>query len=832
MTTADNPCGVCICSKDKRVKNKINETSDMFFIGSSPNRAELFNKEALSGKARRLFQVVLEDSGINYKDISIGNALQCKPPRSKKINLTHLNNCRSKLVNDIKKVNPKIIVLMGKNAIRSFYQSNNSVTESRGPGKWNEEFNAFVVSTYSPNSIFYSPRSLIDFDRDIKTAVSLLNKKPSDLPELEQEYKLLDTPMKCLKMFEWFSRQDLISIDIETEGFKWYEDKIIAIGLSAFEGTSYIIPEKMIDYPVVMLNLQTLLENPSVKFVWQGGQFDCRFLRYQYDIKSKIDEDTLLKHYCVDERRGTHSLSELSKLYLGAKDYESEFKKYIPSGGNYGDAPKDKLYEYLAKDTDYVLKINKKLDEEISENYQWIYDNILIPATNMLIDVELRGIKLDEEKNEQLLYEYGQKVENLSNTINDLVVNHFGFNPSHYVEVTDAKSEPEEFNPNSPQQLSHVLYDLIGFDRYEGKRTTNRAALDHFFHEVQGVTKDIDRTREDLVEVIHEGGNKGEVVLKIPPERLENPVNKLLNTIIVWRRYSGIYTKFIKAMKDHANFDGRIHCLFKLYGTETGRLSSTDPNLQNIPRDSVIRGQFTAKEGYKIIEADYSQAELRTLAFLSQDESLIKLYNEGKDLHDETTKEMFGEDFTYEQRSITKSINFGIPYGRGYESIALQFGLKKSEAKDIIEKWKSQYSGANKWLEEQKSKVLSGETIETAFGRTRNFGYISRRRKHHVMREVVNFPIQSTASDFLLLSAIHLHEKFKNKEINLVNLVHDAILFEVKENKVKEYGKIIKDTMEWVPKHYQNVNIPFEADVEVGDRWGSTSKINFKKEVR
>lgn len=237
---------------------------------------------------------------------------------------------------------------------------------------------------------------------------------------------------------------------------------------------------------------------------------------------------------------------------------------------------------------------------------------------------------------------------------------------------------------------------------------------------------------------------------------------------------------------------------------------------------------FIPSEGNVLMEVDFSQAELRTLAYLSQDEFLKNVYINDKDLHDEVAIELYGEDFTKEQRVMAKTINFGLAYGRTAYSIAETFDMSTEEAQELLDRWFEQKPGAAKYIKETRQEPHKGIIPKTVFGRKRRFGAIDKKNAWAIENEAINFPIQSTASDLTLLSAVRLQPLLNGKAM-IVNLVHDSIVLDVPKENVAEIAKLTKSIMEETPQIYLDTEIPFKADVEIGDRWGSLKEVNVEE---
>ena len=273
--------------------------------------------------------------------------------------------------------------------------------------------------------------------------------------------------------------------------------------------------------------------------------------------------------------------------------------------------------------------------------------------------------------------------------------------------------------------------------------------------------------------------------------------------------------------------DNRVRCTFNLHGTETGRLSCSSPNMQNIPRLKLIKNLFIAPEGYKLVQFDYSQAELRVLAYLSQDTYLRDSYREGKDLHDAMAHKIFGENFTKEQRVQAKTVNFGVPYGRGPGSIKGKLHMTLPEATKLVRDWYNAAPGAKKFVDAMRKVPYQREPYTTIFGRQRHY-IVTMDNRNHVENEAVNFPVSSIASDLTMLSVCSIHDQLiaENIDARIVNTVHDSIIIECIDDPevLKRVTDIGVTTMAEMPKKYllnPVLDFPFKADAEIGSSWGA-----------
>lgn len=589
----------------------------------------------------------------------------------------------------------------------------------------------------------------------------------------------------------------ILACDIETKGLGWKGNKLLAIGFCADGFHARIIS---IFTEAVRRRLQQLFKRTreKIRFTWHNGKFDTGRMEYMNKIRARVDEDTMLMHYIgINEHKGTHGLKDLGALYLQAPDWDSELddikKEYCRAHKitlkefTYDLIPPEVLHKYLHFDVVATFRLYYVLKPLMRPRSRNMYYK-LIEASNAYRNLEVLGAKIDvdylfdlEYQLEELIEEANQKVEEVTSEIWD---------PMRYARETGAKATPKtKFNYKSPKQLKWLLETATG----RKLQSTDKKALEELFLEV---------------------GDQYPIV----------------NALKELRKYSKYMDTYVQGFRDLLAPDGRIHGTYNLHGTETGRLSSSDPNMQNIPRDKTIKNLIVAEDGYKFVQLDYSQAELRVLAYLSKDEFLTGVYVRDEDLHAAVATSMFGPDFTKEQRVQAKTINFGIAYGRGPKSLQDTFKIPFSEAQDLINNWFSQMPKVKKWISEQRGLVYKNITPETPLGRQRHF-VVTYEGLNHIQNEYVNFPIQSIASDMTLLSLCELTRWIQannlEDEVRIVLNVHDSIVLEVLDNQelIDRVAAEAIQVMSDIPREYlEDLQLPFKADAEVGYSWGCMSE--------
>ena len=599
-----------------------------------------------------------------------------------------------------------------------------------------------------------------------------------------------------------------IGVDIETRRIEWEDNKLLSIGFATDESTCYALYNipiegarggELVWCPEVWQALEDLLTDPNINFVWHNGKFDCSRLKYLCNLDARIDDDTMLYHYCaVNEKRGTHGLKDLGQLYLQAPAWDDELdkikreycKQHKSRLGDfmYDDIPTSVLVPYMQRDCIATLRLKRVLQRLGRPEASFIYGK-LIEASNVFMRVELNGVRLDMDYLEDLEFELEKELEGATKRLNE--VSATIWDPQQYSHDTGAKVKlTDEFNIKSPKQLKWMLQQVLGYP----VPNTDAATIDMLIDEVDAGLITNSRAKD------------------------------FLQAVASVRKNSKYMDTYVQGLRECVCRDLRIRGTFNLHGTETGRLSSSSPNMQNVPRDKKIKNLLCATPGYKLVQMDYSQAELRVLALLSRDPYLVSVYVNGKDLHDAVATEMFGPNFDKEQRVMAKTINFGIAYGRGPGSIAQTFKKSMNEARAIIAKWFKPMPYVKEWIDNRRAMAKRGEACTTIFGRERHF-VVTNEDLNHIQNEYINTPIQSIASDFTMFSLIEI-DKFlreNNLDARIVTTVHDSIIVECKDEKdlVDLVAQTCVRIMAETPlKYVPDCPVPFKADAEVGYAWG------------
>lgn len=754
---------------------------DIIIVGEAPGQQEVAKNKFFIGPSGDLLKSSLKRVGGEGLKYYITNALHCRPPQGSGTDKKAIVACNPRLLREVSTVKHKAIIALGNAAIRSLTGSfEHKVTQLRGANLRLNKTDTVIFPVIHPAAVLRSGSLLTQFEQGLQECVDYIkNERPKKDPGVTNYAVARSLDMAKAMAAKLLNQAPgtVVAADIETGGLRFLDDSIRAASLCYNKNAVWIIPYEFI------YTFKEVFESSKFRFVWHNGKFDIKFLK-SFGVNARVDEDTMLMHYALNETRGTHGLEQLSTIFLGAAQYDISGKYLDPEFG-YSKTPESILYPYMAKDSDYTLQLFNYFNQTLEKNKgpKFAYQKIMIPASGFLTKVEAVGIKVDKNYLDRLSVEVGQERSDLAQQIETIASLYW--DPDLYKRETGAKTADAVFLISSPKQLLWLLQRITG--RYIS--STNEATL-------------VEMESDD------ETG--------------------FIRLILKWREVTKQLSTYISGMRDHIQSDGRIHSTYLIHGTETGRLSSRQPNLQNIPRNSKLRKMFVPREGYTFIEVDYSQAELRVLAALSGDPWLKQVYVDGKDLHHEVAVSMFGVDYDNEDRVRAKAINFGIAYGLTGYSLERDFNLKPGEGQKMVDGWYARMPRAAEYLRKKRQSVYTGKLLTTPLGRQRRFGLVTGENINAIQNQATNFEIQSVASDMTLLSGVELFDKlYEGCSAYIVNIVHDSMLIECPDDFAIISSAIaeIKEVMESVPNKWLSIDVPFKVDFKIGKSWGELEKI-------
>ena len=534
--------------------------------------------------------------------------------------------------------------------------------------------------------------------------------------------------------------------------------------------------------------LSPLLEDPSVLKIGQNLKYDCVVLA-QHGITLAPLDDTLLLSYALDGGRGNHGLDELAERHLGHACIPfSEVLQHAPgakkSDKTFAQVPLDKATEYAGEDADVTLRLWMMLKPRLAvEAMTTVYETLERPMVSILAAMERAGVKVDRSILARLSSTFAQRIARLEEEIYTLA--------------------GHKFNLASARQLGEFLFDNL---KLPGGRKTKTGQWE---------------TRAGLLDDL------------AASEDLPEHARKLINVMLEWRQLTKLMSTYTDSLPQHINpTSGRIHTSYALASTTTGRLASTDPNLQNIPirtkEGREIRTAFVAERGHKLISADYSQIELRVLAHIAEIPQLTRAFSDGLDIHAMTASEMFGvpvQGMPADVRRRAKAINFGIIYGISAFGLAAQLGISKPEAGEYIATYFKRFPGIRDYMDSMKAFARQRGFVETIFGRRIHYPEINTKNpsmRGFLERASINAPIQGSAADIIRRAMIRMPDALKAAQLGSVRMllqVHDELVFEAKDAEVDRAMQTITRVMEKAAEPAVRLRVPIQVDAKAADNW-------------
>ena len=587
---------------------------------------------------------------------------------------------------------------------------------------------------------------------------------------------------------EWINEAEEIgeiAVDTETDSLDPHQANLVGISLSTKIGKACYIPvghksKKCLNKKDVLKKIKPLLEDPSIKKIGQNIKFDF-IIFYMNGIILNSMEDTMLMSYVLDAGKNRHNMDTLSEIHLNHKPIK--FKELVGTGKkeiNFSEVEIDKAKDYAAEDADVTYRLYKKFYKSLkSEKLNNIYEIFEKPLIKILAFMEIEGIKVDNKFLNILSLKFEKKIEKIQKEI--------------------FKISKKEFNIASPKQLGEIIYNDL---KIAGLKKTKKGSF------------------ATSASVLEDLAFKGHEFAKL---------------VLDWRQLSKLKNTYSDSLPEHLNPNTkRVHTSFLLAATTTGRLASSDPNLQNIPiktedgRD--IRKAFIAEKDNVLISADYNQIEMRILADLADVKELKKAFKNNEDIHSLTASQIFNIDIKKvdkDQRRKAKAINFGIIYGISQYGLAKQINVSNYEAEEFLNAYFAKFPEIKIYMDNTIKFCRKSGYVNNIFGRRSHFNSINDKNfnvRNFQERAAINAPIQGSASEIMRLAMIRIDKKLeeeKSIKSKMLLQIHDELIFEVKKSEIKKMMKIIKDEMISVANSdYHSFSIPLTVDINSGNNWG------------
>lgn len=812
--------------KTPAISGKGPEDSPFVIVGESPGSREIAVGKPFVGPSGQMLDDILNRSGFNSLGIEpyVINALNCYPANKDLARLeAGCRACASRVTSEITKYPRKVILTLGAAAAWSVTGDYGiRILASRGEIRKSNMASEGVVLAVHPAYVLRNGSALSVWQKDIAQAVKLLKGQAPDV-WTEPTWSVIDKPSMYNDVVDSYidGSKKLVTGDTETDCLHWADGSMLCLGITKGNGSHVdVITEDML-YKMPQTT-KRLMEAESIIWNWHNGLFDIKWFK-KMGIEARVDEDTMLLSYAMNENGGYHDLDQVAQHWIKAPRHKDMLKQYLPNKNtSYREVPLPVLYKYNGIDLSktHVSWFPMREAVRSDKHLEKLYTQMLIPACDFIAEMQMYGVEADVEKIKENEVLHDKELAELREQINVYAHKHLG----------------HDININSPMQLKTLLYGKMGFGRMQD-------STDH--KSLVNIQRIYDHPVIDLL-------LKHRAVAK----RKGTYVSNLLD-----RQDPKVKTK-VKIIPGRIKWDGRIHADYSLHKTSTGRLAGSEPNMLNQPRGPLIRSQYKAKPGHIFVEVDLNQAELRSLALMSGDPVLTEIYTRNEEsIHDITTaaffaskKDMaanpdelkrcahllqyFGEmtpSAVYKEAKMRgKAVNFGIVYGREAFSLAKEFNIPIAEADRWIQKWFETYAGAAEFIEWCRSAPLKKRTLITVYGRKKRFGVVTNENLQNLQNEAANFPHQSTASDIMLETAITVYKELHSRwNARIWNELYDAIYYEipVNEQSIRESVEFVQATITEIPRRRGLLRIPFLGDAKVGFDWGNMEDYNPKLSI-
>lgn len=593
-------------------------------------------------------------------------------------------------------------------------------------------------------------------------------------PDTSIPFQEIDTGEKAVHAFKILRDEPYIAFDIETTGFNPRDAnaEVVSIAFSSPEYLGAMLLDERSPFSVDagqhFISKVLDLECPKIA---HNGKFDVLYLETTTGIPTRnFVYDTLLGFYLLDEDpRNRRNLKHLAREFTSLPVLE------YPEGEDLKTFPAEKLLKYNASDSRVTLALFEIVERELKKGKLIPLWKLITKASISLGRMELAGVKIDTEKLQELRTEAEDKERQLREAL---------------MKTAKNKGFPD-LNLKSPVSLRSFLFDVL---KLKPIGTTKKGAPS---------------TEEKF---------------------LKNLKHPFVKGLLAWRKQVKLLDTYFQNIDSSIDSDGRVHPDYRLWATRSGRTSCSNPNVQNIPREGEIRSIFIPEEGNWFLECDYAQFELRVMAIYSEDENLKAAFLSGRDPHREIASFLYGKplkEITDEERNKAKQMNFAILYGMGGASLAEELEIPKEEAEDLIKRYYSRFSKVQEWIENQKRIANREKEVLNWFHRKRHFPELNETKiqpmvYNEIMKQAVNSPIQSAASDLAMLGVNRITEKLKDYKSKPVMFIHDSVVLECPKSELKQVIELLKTEMVYFAK---NFSIPFEVEIKIGLDWGNMEKI-------
>ena len=708
----------------------------------------------------------------------------CAAPENASPSQSEIKACKVNLQKEIDEVKPKFIILLGAVALKGVLGKGESgIMQIHGNPI--EKEGITYLPTFHPAASLRDPKKEAPLRADFKKFFEII--KGTWKPSTGLNLEVVKTQKHFEEMIKDLKTCPVIGFDLETSGLDQFEPEgtINCLGISRYkdkeltEEKQYILPMSTMgeDCPFPLVEDMTVALNrikeamQGKKVVTQNGKFDNLWLRSKWNIRYPITYDTMMAAHLLDENSPC-GLKYLAKVHLNAPAYD------LTSDQKRGEVDPELLYKYCGYDVLYTLRLYKMQREQLLKQIELLrlFKFLIMPSFEAFEDIEFHGVYVHQERLAALEIELTAKLEKVATRL-------------------------EELSPGtnwaSPKQVGKILFEKWGLHPLEMTKSGAPSTAEGILQRLKGQHEGIDLL------LSHRGLSK-----------------QISSFVVGWKRF--------------IDSNGRMHPSFKLHGTTTGRISCSDPNLQQVPREKSIRTLIGAPKGWRFLECDYSQVELRIAAMASNDKTMLEIFNNASmDIHRKTAQVLTGkEEVSKEERKRAKAVNFGFLYSMGarkfqeYARDKYATDLTLEEATLFRNRFFETYPGLPKWHQRQKIMVRQYGQVRNPLGRIRHLPEIlspDEGVRAQAERNAINAPVQGFASDITQMAVVAVHQAYGRDMLNIVGSIHDAILMEIREDVADQLLPEIKKLIEHPPlldKLGAEMTVPLVADAHFGD-WGS-----------
>jgi uracil-DNA glycosylase family 4 len=770
-------CEQCPLYDQDYVPSHLPEDAQVIAVGEGPGSEEVREGVPFVGPSGKLLSIAIENEGYDPTKLAKTNVVSCRPPGNRTPTPEEEACCHPRLAYELDLCPDATILALGKTAALT-------LTGEFTVGSWHDT----IMSTWHPAYVLRQPKNAQRMITDIRRAFEGPKPQPLFVHQWPEPLKVrsvarLEEELAKCPAGSW------VSVDFETDNVVWYDrpdkkaDAVLQYGISWDDRYGIVLQDDMLyDVPGTIEVLQRFHDREDIFFVGQNVKYDAIFARAHFGLKIRADFDTMLAHYILDEN-SRHGLKDLAADEFGMADYEAGLvQKHLKSrNDSYSKVPEDDLAQYLALDLATTNELGRVYRKRLADKnlYEWPYYNVMMRAHEAMIQQEMKGLHVDIPYLKEAQKYMDKKLEDLEDEAGKM-------------------SGHDGINLRSPQQVAEVVYDDLKFPPCKVRKLGPRSTAHDALHEYIG---------------------KG---------------YEFIDLLFYYRRIHKLKRSYLDNMIDYADVNGTVHPTVWMHGTEMGRLAMRDPAAQTIPRPgqkvdfpvghkyfdspyttgAIIRGAVIPEPGKALIVADYSQAELRTVGALSMDAFLLKVYEDGRDLHTEVAIEMFGPNFTKEQRVQCKMFNFSYIYGGNEYSFAMDAGLPINKARAFVRRYNEVMPQLAQYRVDQYNFLVEHGYVETRTGRRRRFPLITNQNRDDARKASVHAPVAGTASDMTLLSACQLIEE--GYDVRLT--VHDSVIVTIDQSEAEEFGRYVVQVMEDTARHFIP-EVRWKADAEIRTRW-------------